>query len=135
MAFKPTKGNRKLFKDSRRIPVSSKEPKDLGERGDTNKYYRCWNCGFICNEERDALGDAYSTSGNYAYEAIRTAQGYVETDELDITPVLGGSIVDYFTLLELGVDGSTPKTIRYTFEALVSSGCPVCGTLNWRGDY
>ena len=48
---------RKLTKRSRTIPV-------YGEGADKGKYFRCWNCGWICNVDRDELGDSDSSSGN-----------------------------------------------------------------------
>ena len=48
---------RKLTKRSRTLPV-------YGEGADKGKYFRCWNCGWICNVDRDELGDSDSGSGN-----------------------------------------------------------------------
>jgi len=48
---------RKLAKRSRTLPV-------YGEGADKGKYFRCWNCGWVCNVDRDKLGDSDSGSGN-----------------------------------------------------------------------
>lgn len=48
---------RKLIKRSRTLPV-------YGEGDDEGKYFRCCFCGWICNVDRDELGDSESSSGN-----------------------------------------------------------------------
>jgi len=48
---------RKLTKRSRTLPV-------YGEGADKGKYFRCWNCGWICNVDRDELGDSDSSAGD-----------------------------------------------------------------------
>ena len=47
----------KLKRDKRTIPM-------FGCKEDTNKYFRCWNCNFVCDKDRDVIeqGD-YGTGG------------------------------------------------------------------------
>lgn len=40
--------NRQLPRQKRTLPL-------YGEKDDTGKFYKCWNCGFTCNAERDSL--------------------------------------------------------------------------------
>ena len=42
-----------------RIPGSS----DKGPDDDYGKWYKCWNCGFLCNIDRDPLGDVGNVGG------------------------------------------------------------------------
>ena len=72
-----------------------------GAGDDHGKYYRCWNCGFTCNADRDAFGGD-SNIGYLEYTA--TADGPTVAENL-LNPI------DY------------PD---------VSSGCPLCGTKNWK---
>lgn len=117
--------------DSRTLPIYG-DPIS-GDGLDAGKYYRCWNCGFVCNVDRDALGDAQSRDG----VAIK---GFIETPERDgqgplaHISVLGDSINHYHVAMENGVDGQ-PKAIRHSQVAQDGSGCPHCMTRNWKGDY
>jgi rubrerythrin len=48
---------RKLPRQKRSLPI-------YGEREDANKYWHCWNCGFVCNIQRDTLDTgAHATAG------------------------------------------------------------------------
>lgn len=105
--------NKKLTKIARTIPIPGH--KDYGDGEDDGKWYRCWNCGFVCNEERDELGGpsdrtritskAYTQSNQYGQSATAASPDW--------------------TIFQ-------SKYTRYTPE--IVSGCPFCGTLNWRGD-
>ena len=119
---------RVLRKRSRTIPVR-------GTGDDEGKWYKCWNCGFYCKVDREALGGANSSSGNthttYAHESPHT--GVKENDDLALKPVMRGPD-KIAVVLELGSDGK-PKPIRHDFKSDISTGCPFCGCRNWRGDY
>lgn len=102
----------------------------LGE--DNGKYYRCMNCGFICNIDRDELGGSSDRDGlvyeNYSvniYDSAPFGHGFA---------VLGGDIEHFQAVLEVGSDNE-PKEVEEHWQARVASGCPLCGSRNWRGDY
>lgn len=117
--------SRKLRKRSRTIPV-----KGFGD--DAGKYYRCWYCGFVCNVDRDALGDAETGSGEYHIDFAGRSDGSGDSSSpLNTLALMDGHDV---VLLELDSTG-TPKTIYHEFQPKPSSGCPSCGSKNWRGDY
>ena len=101
--------NRKLRKESRRIPIPGH--RDYGEGRDANRYFKCWRCKFICDVERDALGGA-------ADRKSVSVIPYSQVDEYGNAATAGAIIT---------------TTTRYRTE--VDMGCPLCGTLNWRGDY
>lgn len=48
----------------RRLPSQKRAIPLYGERDDQNKYFRCWNCGFVCDSERDRLhsGDSQANT-------------------------------------------------------------------------
>lgn len=48
---------RRLPKQKRTLPI-------YGEREDTGKWYHCWNCGFVCNIDRDRLATVSVGSGS-----------------------------------------------------------------------
>jgi len=125
---------RRLPRQSKTIP--RKGNPDRGNGLDDGRYYRCWHCGFLaCNEDRDALGDGQSGNGVSHEDYYNPAVGgSYDGDPLNSVTVLGGSIEHFHVTLELGSDGE-PKGIRHDLRPVVNSGCPFCGSLNWRGDY
>ena len=125
MYYKTTKTK----KQSRTLPVrgnpyrGARSPHAVGE--DYGRYFRCWNCGFPCDSERDSLGGSES-------RANVKATAYTQEDEYgedaSHCQVKAGATE---TVCEAA--GGTWSSSRY--EPVVTSGCPFCGTLNWRGDY
>lgn len=115
---------------SRRIPIR-------GYNADTGRYFRCWNCGFICNKDRDLLGDNDSQPGTvytvYTPPADATIAG--SGDPLAVISVMD-SISSMGVSLATDTDGSsitaTTSPILYDISG---TGCPFCHSLNWRGDY
>jgi hypothetical protein len=60
----------KLPKRSRSRPI-----KWRGEA--SGRFYRCWNCGFVCDKDRDSLGGADSAGGdNHQDYALQTGSNY-----------------------------------------------------------
>ena len=120
---------RKLIKRSRTLPV-------YGEGDDEGKYFRCWNCGFICKVGRDELGDSDSSAGDEHtdYHQTHHCSTYDLPDAASRYATLGGDTGHYQVAQLKGIDGN-PVTIRHDFTSDISSGCPFCGTKNYRGDY
>lgn len=110
--------SRKPVKDSKTIPLWGSP--ERGDGLDDGKYYRCWNCGFICDVDRDALGDAQSVS-------------HITLDPYDLLDEYGNSVADTGGTKHTIFEGEGYTTVRYV--PVVESGCPFCGTLNWKGDY
>jgi len=54
---------KRLIGDKQKIRI-------FGKKEDANKWYRCWNCGFPCSVDRDALG----------VDGGVTTEAYVDTD-------------------------------------------------------
>lgn len=141
---------RKIRKQSRTIPIPGHI--DYGDGKDAGKYYRCWNCGFICNVDRDELG------GPEERDAVsyKVYTGSFSTDTLDssedITMIHHGAEVDginddvyplstkltfrsQHVIMENDLAGD-PKAVRVNYTPDEGSGgCPFCHTKNWRGDY
>jgi len=112
-----------ISKQSRTIPIHGHA--DYGEGKDADRYFHCWNCGFICDVDRDALGGP-------ADRANITTEAYTQKDQYGETAYhCQGAAGATQTICEAA--GGTWSSTRYI--PVVSSGCPMCGTLNWRGDY
>jgi hypothetical protein len=131
----------RIPKQSRTIPVRGH--KDYGDGQDDGKYWRCWNCGFICDVERDELGDSESTDGvsHRIYDALYTGgEDMNETDAMihgdnnGVALLTMASARSGHVLLELDAAGD-PMGVRLNWTPEIASGCPFCGTRNWRGDY
>jgi len=93
---------------------------ERGDGQDNGKYYECWNCGFVCDIDRDATGDAQSTSR-------------INLKPYDLLDEYGDSVADTGGTKHTIFEGEGYTTVRYVPE--VEKGCPFCGTLNWKGDY
>jgi len=126
---------RKIPKESRTLPVYGHPIR--GDGLDHAKWYRCWNCGWLCNSDRDALGDSQSRSGvshkDYAQQpdpGYSYPEGEAGISKKNQTAVLGDALMAG----ESEHDGS-PKSVKNAIMVSSPRGCPLCGTLNWRGDY
>lgn len=98
---------------------------ERGDGQDNGKYFRCWNCDFICDKDRDELGDSQSVSKV-------TPTTYTLKDQYGDTAYRCiGAHGDDQTTCE--ARGGTWSSVGY--YPVVDAGCPFCGTLNWRGDY
>jgi len=113
----------RLPKESRTIPLRGNPVRGGGE--DNGKYYRCWNCGFICAVDRDELGGPES-------KANITPTAYTQLDQYGNTAYhCQGAAGKTQAICEAA--GGTWASTRY--QPVVNSGCPLCGSPNWRGDY
>jgi predicted RNA-binding Zn-ribbon protein involved in translation (DUF1610 family) len=122
---------RKFPKEKKTIPFWGAASPGAGYGAGSDRsgvLFKCWNCGFLCNTNRDELGDGV---------------GYVVTDEARIKiPRLGsGDIRDVSLsigifqsgarLMQLDAVGD-PVTVVHNMTQRVYAGCPHCGSKNWK---
>lgn len=115
---------RKIRKEARTRPIPGHY--DYGDGRDAGRYYRCWNCGFPCDVERDELGGPDDRSKI-------SSQIYSQVDQYGATSDLANHTIydsDY-----AGPDGTTYPSWDKRYKPKVGSGCPMCGTLNWMGKH
>lgn len=118
--------NRQERSRNRTIPLKSGDADALNRTLiDAGKYYRCWNCGFICDIDRDQLAVVNGPNGadivDYQVPSYPGMNTFTVFD-------------DEFTVLKTESDGETVVDIRYDFEIGSGSiGCPNCRKLNWDG--
>lgn len=124
----------KTYRRSHKIPAPhrSRTRPVRGRGRDADRYFKCWYCGFVCDVERDELGGSESGSGVAHTDALELSG---ESDGIPLSIALGGDIGHYHVAIELESDQDTPKTTYHNFISDISSGCPFCGSKNWRGDY
>jgi hypothetical protein len=100
-----------------------------GSNEDTGVYYRCWNCGFICDSTRDQIGDGDGVS---VRDAPEYHTGYESSqDSLNYTPGIRIHGMMAVTL-ENGPDGDPITTYRHNKYPKIGQGCPLCGCKNYR---
>lgn len=114
---------RKIPKRSRTIPIYGSSVRGDGQ--DAGKYYQCWNCGFICNKDRDALGDSET---GIVYET------YVPLGESGLIESVMGGDLSSFVSEHLDSDGNVQQNMDHYRTATTRGGCPFCGCMNYRGD-
>ena len=120
-------GSRHVRYSQRRIRSQKRTLPIYGEGDDAGKYYRCWNCGFICNIDRDTLGDG---DGKSYTDFVTASDGHSDmSDPLNGYSVLDG-INEYHVALKVMADGSS-EVITHNF-AVQGTGCPLCHTQNWK---
>jgi hypothetical protein len=131
--------------DKRRLPVQKRTIPIFGAasyidgrvvKDQSDTFFRCWNCGFICRTDRDKLGNGV---------------GYVVKDQADVPSYLnlGASAFEFpgsdngrdvrlavedgatMNLMQLDSDGN-PVTVMHNFYSKVTSGCPFCGTRQYK---
>lgn len=137
--------------------------RDRGNGLDADRYWRCANCGWICKLGRDSLGGTASISGSYPNDYVvkedPTAQNADPRNALQPWVAIPATC-SMETLNSVGVIHQTRNpdqpsnesfgsgifgvgsfggdsdfvTIRRDYAADVTAGCPLCGSLNWRGD-
>lgn len=112
---KPTKA--RLPKQARAIPYKPKGDESL---------FRCWNCGFICNEERDDSSGSMAGDNHMVYSIPAT--GGSGKDGMIISVDIGKECV----LMEQDSQGDD-KTIKRIYLSVVTHGCPLCGSTNYKG--
>jgi rubredoxin len=114
----------KLPKRPRAYPVH-------GKGADRGKYFRCRNCKFIYDRQRDDTGNAECSAGDnhIDYYGVVSTNPYGNANSPDRILCLGDEIDNYQVVMEKGPDGE-PKTIRHDFTSNISRGCPKCGMIN-----
>ena len=79
--------------DRRRLESKKRTIAVFGTDDHSNRFFKCWNCGFICDSQRDKTGDG-----------------------------VGYSVVQV----------TDPYTGDLNYSQQVSSGCPQCGSRNYK---
>jgi hypothetical protein len=101
-----------------------------GYGDDAGRWFRCWNCGFICDSERDLI----DPTGQRGVEVVEYSLTSAESRLIEpgVYAHAGGPFVVGVTM-RLDSDGSYTAPNRL-YRRSVTGGCPSCGIKNWRGD-
>jgi hypothetical protein len=107
------------------LPATPKARAIYGERDDAGKWFRCRFCGWPCNIDTAALGDG---TGLIILDAPVFNNEHVGTgDPLDATLCI--RTPGDLTAIDSDDTISEYDHTKYTIAA---SGCPSCGSRNWR---
>ena len=109
--------NTHLRKEKRTIPVSA-------EGSEQGRYYKCWNCGFICDKQKNALDDGHAGT---AHRPATIASGRIIGDSNSVKFRVGTPVI----LRQLDLLGNA-KPVYIERRVLVTSGCPGCGSRAWK---
>jgi hypothetical protein len=113
------------------MPVYRKRSKFTGN--DENKIH-CASCGFICDSKRDVMGGLKSPgSANHRDYALQTGIKYRAGIGPRPVPTLD-VMLHYQVALKLSAGGQLVPVMHH-HKTNPTSGCPFCGSLNYRGDY
>jgi len=118
-----------LRHDARTCPLSPARWEDEG------RYFRCWNCGMICDVQRDALGgseDRGGTNSEFVKDTYPDYSGWQDYFDVKKPTLIRGSSHSVMCRLDASGDVVAP---RLSYSPTVESGCSFCGSRNWRGDY
>ena len=144
----PSKSKYIQIKQSR-VPTRKRSRKVFGSGEDDGKWFRCWNCGFINNIDRNAVGDGSGLSYQYTQDGVTYPVKDVEYQlPRDIVDTLAdgsffadgsmdasGSHLQSVTMggSKIGSTGKMTIQSEYiTVEPVANSGCSFCGCKNYR---
>jgi hypothetical protein len=137
----PAVRNIRRPRESRTIPMWDETDQDNGV------YYKCWHCGFTCNDKRDSLGgeatrDGVTHSdyqkpnalGEHGLPLTNSRSVYRSGGLASVTPIDAGDGADLTYIIRSDSDGNSVEPV-HTHQPTASSGCPFCGSMNWKGEY
>ena len=115
---------------TRRLPREKRTIRLKGSGEDSNKWFKCWNCGFQVDSDKREVGDGSGVNVVMYDDAVDKYdfQDYGHPDEMQIIAVDG--CVSYETVVKLTADGTVAK-MKLPYKPDVNSGCPFCGSKNY----
>ena len=102
----------------------------------SDKLFRCWNCGFICNTDRDKLGDGvgYRIEDQVDLAPLDLAEAAIEYPQSNASEMAITISIDEVStplLMKLDSEGN-PVTVMHNLSQVVYEGCPLCGCMNYK---
>ena len=113
------------FTKPKHIPLAGDSHSMPYKRRGDESLWKCWNCGFICDEDRDDSSGS-KAGDNHLVNAL-PACGGTGLDGMIIPIEIGTEC----RLMEQDADGDV--TIHHIYSTNVTKGCPFCGSTNYKG--
>ena len=132
--------------DKRRLPREKRTIRIFGAasygqdgrviKDQSNKIFKCWNCGMICNETHPNI----KVGDGVGYEIKEEISGIAE--DLGNPETYPGSDGTMYVHLSLETEDTphlmqldsvgNPVSMDYGFTSIVTQGCPLCGCKQYR---
>ena len=94
---------------------------------DRNKYFRCWNCGFINNSDKISSSDR---DGNEYLDPIRVSQNSVLSGDDMLTIASLDSVFDQIGVAMVTASDGTNANVYSPSKVETPRGCTFCGCAN-----
>ena len=112
---------RGYHRQARTIPVRANDGASGRATTDQGNYFRCWNCGFICDIRRDELSKDGRHRATHAIYTDTLTPLYAYGDSVKLSTGVGHDIV----LVK-------ENTSVYHVYTVSGSGCPLCHSTAWK---
>lgn len=99
-----------------KIPHAKRKNKLRGSGDDDGKYYRCWNCGFTNNVDRNVVGDGEGLT--YTINTLPNEQNVNLGYEISTS---GEAVL---------IDSAVQE--KHAISAHSQAGCALCGSMNYK---
>ncbi len=121
--------NQTRYIKPQRTPIPKlKRPHPLwGADDHSGRFFKCWVCGFICDSERDKVGDGVGYHSRVVVDPGTFVSGAGDIKDTILS-------VDNDTIIHLSAIGSdgTPIPTVHNFSYEIFEGCRNCGSKNYR---
>ena len=114
---------------SRPLPNEKRNISLKGKGEDKGKYYRCWNCGAICDVTRETLN--LPRGGVNVTQYVDLGEPIMDDDN-SIRLCADSIGFNYQVIPQESPDG-TPVNTYGGFDTKVHAGCWFCGCTTWNG--
>jgi hypothetical protein len=114
-----------------KLPKRKRVVKLHGAFEDDNRWFYCWNCGFINNVDRNANFEGYGNEGiDFIPENPTPQEEYHDLGMMPDNTLNMELVGEIGTVLKTGHDG-TPVITYYTPRRVNNTkGCSLCGATN-----
>ncbi len=129
-----------VYRTPKKIPLRrrSRTRPVKGTGDDEGKYYRCWNCGFVCDSSRDKSDGSYAGDNHTTGYELAGQKHFGKHEHLYIgleDRCYQGGPMHIYVGMKLRAEGSTyTETVYHNHKSDISHGCPFCGTTNYMGN-
>jgi hypothetical protein len=94
---------------------------------DRNKYFRCWNCGFIVNYDKVSSSEK---DGNEYLDPIRVSKSSVLSGDDMLTVASLDLVFDQIGVAMVAASDGSNAEVYSVSSVDTPRGCPFCGTNN-----
>lgn len=115
----------------RRLPREKRTIRLEGSSEDSNKWFKCWYCGFHVNADKSEIGDGSGVNTVLYNDAVDNydIQDYGQSDKMQHLTLDG--CIHFETVVKPTAEG-TVASMKLPYKSDISSGCPFCGSKNYR---